>query len=702
MTIAVAPLANALGNFESADGDMVVNSTRDWASLVGLVTIAEDKPTGGGDDSLGMGSKDDLSEAAVTDGAIPNNKSDLDRFYSYSSRVDGKDYLYLAWTRNNTLGTANMSIELNALKQTPPASGKWVINRLPGDALILFDFAQGGKTSGVKLGLSRWVTSGDPRKVCQANSSVPCWGKVTSLGSAIADGQVNLKAITDPLNGGKALPELTFGEASINLTDAKLVTNACSGFASAMIRSRSSAAFDSELKDFIAPVGIAIQRPGDPTGAVASGNATAVRINGTVYPAGNTASSKVTGPGTDGDSKSAATVAVPPSGSTAGSLAEVSLLPATASSSVSSAGADQASQAAVASVDLLDGLITAGVVRAHAHTVATKETAAYDVNGSGITGLKINGVAQVGVAPNSLIDLDPKVFGAGSYIKVGALGPGVDPNNGGGFGTASGPASVGQSGKFKADVVVRGLEVRVTGYKPSLLEQLLGAKEVPALDAVISEAVAHSDFNGIRCHDNTVGAHAYNAYVKAEGLPLVNGGLVNYTSIPSLGGDQAAAVNTVNVVNGLVKLSTIGSESHGFVREDDAVGSSSWGSAHVESISLLNGLITAGVLDVRSESTAKTGTVGSTGNFNLVGLKIAGQAVAVPAPGVPIVIPGVGRLYVNERTCDGGASLPSCVSGKSAGMTVRGLHVYVDLLNTLGLAPSTEIIVGEAYSRANY
>src|SRR5262245_53732241 len=102
--VIVVPAALALGagSFESTDGDLVSQGGVDWAELAaaGRLLIGQDTPSGQSDDAL-QGKEDDLSPD-VEFGSIPNNKSDLLRFYvSHESIDDGNgsttDFLYLAW-----------------------------------------------------------------------------------------------------------------------------------------------------------------------------------------------------------------------------------------------------------------------------------------------------------------------------------------------------------------------------------------------------------------------------------------------------------------------------------------------------------------------------------------------------------------------------------------------------------------------------
>ena len=221
------------------------------------------------DDSFTQGPKEDDVAPVVGDGSIPPNKDDLSRFYVNQEKgANGKDYLYLAWERTNTLGSAHMDFEFN---QSSTASSNGVTKlRTAGDMLITFDF--GGSGAPV-LSLSRWVTTGAATQ-CEANNTVPCWGKLVAL-TGVADGSVNSKDVTDynppgaprTLAGNidsKGTTDSTFGEAGINLTDANVFPqNVCAHFGAAMLKSRSSGqSFTSSLKDFIAPIPVNISNCG--------------------------------------------------------------------------------------------------------------------------------------------------------------------------------------------------------------------------------------------------------------------------------------------------------------------------------------------------------------------------------------------------------------------------------------------------------
>jgi hypothetical protein len=132
-----------------------------------------------------------------------------------------------------------MDFEFNR-STTPCAQGPNTI-RTVGDVLLQFDVDQGGATAH----LSRRTWTGT------------AWGAKTALGATEAIGEINqapiLAANSDGLISTGQLAARTFGEASFDLSS---VTggNDCVSFGSAMLKSRSSDSFTSQLKDFIRPI----------------------------------------------------------------------------------------------------------------------------------------------------------------------------------------------------------------------------------------------------------------------------------------------------------------------------------------------------------------------------------------------------------------------------------------------------------------
>jgi hypothetical protein len=248
-----AAVANLSGStFEGNDGNLVVNTAgnTDWANAPNRVR-GDDLASGGSDNSFGQGTKEDDPNVSVVTGSIPPQKSDLTRFYVASEFVSNKNFLYLAWERSNVLGSANMDFELNQKAQPDlTTTGSKAVVRTAGDILITFDF--GGSGAPV-LGLLKWVTSGATSQCFSANA-LPCWGNRVNLSAAgFAEGAVNSVTVTDPI-ANVSLPANTFGEAAVNLTDAGVFpAGTCEALGSAFLKSRSSASFPAEVKDFIAP-----------------------------------------------------------------------------------------------------------------------------------------------------------------------------------------------------------------------------------------------------------------------------------------------------------------------------------------------------------------------------------------------------------------------------------------------------------------
>jgi Prealbumin-like fold domain len=269
----VGPLTGS--TFAGGDGNLLASPTTfgtiDWQNVAGRVT-GIDLPSGGGDNSFGQGTKEDDPNVSVTTGSIPPSKSDLTRFYTASEFANNKNFLYLAWERTNNLGSANMDLEINqATQPNLTTTGPKTLNRTAGDVLITFDFTNGGGRP--TLGLLRWLTSattpvvpGFPTNVCFSANSFPCWGDEITLNSSNSEGAVNnLGPVTDPFvsNTPNNIGALRFGEAAINLTDAGVFpSGTCEAFGSAFLKSRSSASFPAEVKDFVAPVPVNISNCG--------------------------------------------------------------------------------------------------------------------------------------------------------------------------------------------------------------------------------------------------------------------------------------------------------------------------------------------------------------------------------------------------------------------------------------------------------
>lgn len=229
-----------------------------------------DEPTGTADDSYKGGVKEDTQCPDTTTGSIPNNKSDLKSFgiYTESGGAPGDPgYLHLYWTRvSDPSGTTLMDFEFNQYDPDAPGApapcAQGVnVPRIPGDLLIEYSIVQGGARA--VMTVREWTGT--------------AWGPADPFTDNEATGTTNTTAIGAGDTGGVSTENLqarTFGEASIDL-DALFDDDKCTSFGSAMLKSRSSDSFTSQLKDFIAPLPInlsncakvIIRKQTDPPGA---------------------------------------------------------------------------------------------------------------------------------------------------------------------------------------------------------------------------------------------------------------------------------------------------------------------------------------------------------------------------------------------------------------------------------------------------
>ncbi len=237
--------------FEGNDGNLVVNTAGniDWANGMPNLVVGTDLTNSQTDNSFGQGTKEDNSNVTVVAGSIPNSKADLARFAIAGEVIGNDTYMYLAWSRANQSGTVNFDFELNKLAQpnlTTP--GPKTLNRSVNDLLINYAFAGGSNTP--TLTKYHWTGS--------------AWQNDGVISSTCSEGATNGVAVNDTLASPTvSRPAQQFGEASINMTCAGIVpSGACESFGSGYVKSRSSTAFTSEIKDFVAPVPISFSNCG--------------------------------------------------------------------------------------------------------------------------------------------------------------------------------------------------------------------------------------------------------------------------------------------------------------------------------------------------------------------------------------------------------------------------------------------------------
>lgn len=244
--------------------DAAFTGSVDWADLAhpnGPEIRATDLPTGQNDNSYKGGVKEDTECPAETTGTIPNNKSDLLTFHVYEepATAGNKGFLNLAWSRvSDPSGTTLMDFEFNQ-SSVNCAGGPNKVRTGDGpgpvtdDLLIEYAIDQGGARADISA--RRWQGSAWGPSIA-LDEGTACGGGPCAVGTISSS--VILDGDSDGLGEKQAR---TFGEAQIDL---RLIFDdtKCTSFGSAMLKSRSSDAFTSQLKDYISPVGIDLKNCG--------------------------------------------------------------------------------------------------------------------------------------------------------------------------------------------------------------------------------------------------------------------------------------------------------------------------------------------------------------------------------------------------------------------------------------------------------
>ena len=257
------PLATLPGsNFEiDVDANLKLDDAPpavDWGVLAhpnGPELRATDVATGQDDDSYKGGVKEDTECPDETTGSIPNNKSDLLTFHVYeeAGTAGHPGFLNLAWSRvSDPSGTTLMDFEFNQSEDDCTVGPNKV--RTVDDLLIEYAITQGGATAEIS---GRFWTGSAWGPVVDLDDGTQCGGGPCAVGT------INTSVIPDAESDGLGEKQArTFGEAQIDL---RLIFNPdeCVSFGSAMLKSRSSDAFTSQLKDFIRPIDIDLQNCGN-------------------------------------------------------------------------------------------------------------------------------------------------------------------------------------------------------------------------------------------------------------------------------------------------------------------------------------------------------------------------------------------------------------------------------------------------------
>ena len=203
-----------------------------------------DLPSGQTDNSYKGGMKEDTVCPAAETGSIPNNKSDLLTFHGVTQEAD-PGFFNFAWSRvSDPSGTTLMDFEFNQ-STTHCATGPNVV-RTAGDLLVEYAIDQGGaqaEISGRTWTGTAWGPSID------LDDGTACGGGPCAVGT------INTTVIPAAESDGLGLKQpRTFGEAQLDLRFLQQDPDECLSFGAMMVKSRSSDAFNSALKDFILPL----------------------------------------------------------------------------------------------------------------------------------------------------------------------------------------------------------------------------------------------------------------------------------------------------------------------------------------------------------------------------------------------------------------------------------------------------------------
>jgi hypothetical protein len=359
------------------------------------------------------------------------------------------------------------------------------------------------------------------------------------------------------------------------------------------------------------------------------------------------------------------------------------------------AEARQTSTSEVASVCLVPvaGICTvkSDTVRAVASTMANGSFAAVSSAGSTIENLYVAGVAvPVDLSQTTKIPLNAALFGSNSYVAINER-----------------TSSAGLvSGKYAADMTVSMIHVKITNLA------LVGA-----LDVVVGQATAHSDFpKTLVCSggpaNQFVSGHALAA--KLYTGPLLADLTQGFVQISPLGGSETQHIAGVVVPStGVAVNAQVADTSTSGSFTATSSTSQSWaevaGDGTKPACVLQSGLrCVVEATTIRAQANSLATSAGSTSTdagSKLVDLSVLTLPISAnAAPNTVIPLAGIGFVILNEQFCDNGASAShSCSAAGHSGITVRAIRIVITVANNiLHLNPGVELIVSEAHADTTF
>jgi hypothetical protein len=327
---------------------------------------------------------------------------------------------------------------------------------------------------------------------------------------------------------------------------------------------------------------------------------------------------------------------------------------ATSSGSVGVTSANSMSEASVADLNILSGLITAQALEAHCASTGNGTTATSSDAGTTLANLKIDGLPAINVTPMANTMLSP----------IPGLSVIVNEQMPGGNGTTTSSLTV------------------------NLLHVTLSFP-FPAGEIIVASAHCDVDFTeppfDCSCTpQNPVSGEAFGARAILANQLV---GPEPHAVLSSQGGSAEAAAVTLNIP-GALTTGTVDSSTSGTV---GPLSASSMSRTVIQDLNLLAGLVTADVLDARCNSTGDgtTSTSDATGT-TVLNLVVDGGAPInmTPAPNTTINVMGVGTVILNEQ-------IPGGNGTNSSSLTVNLVHVI--LLNG-----TADIVVASAHCDVDF
>jgi uncharacterized repeat protein (TIGR01451 family) len=438
-----------------------------------------------------------------------------------------------------------------------------------------------------------------------------------------------------------------------------------------------------------------------PGTAKANGRATAVHISDTGFGIDQNitdVSSSQTGVGVDSNDAAAVNVRIPTS-TLSPPVLEINALKGVSTSQVldDPAASRQNTVAQVAGLNILDGVITAELVRAADLAEATEDGSFWNTLGTGFVNLKIDTDGRLGpgqpqvydnVNPGAFIDLS-NLFGKGPQGQKS--------------GVTLRKVTGSTTGTFVSDVTVTMIDVTAWDRDP-----ISAGRQTTMVQ--VSMATGHAEHPAANGCPGSVSGHAFIASetTDPELVPIT----VGFVEIPVYGGHDEQALNQLFVPadGSVVTAELTKSVSDGTLSKTSA---SSTDYAELNNLCVLRNAVGTGCLvgatlvrsQAASSDTSSGGASSDDSGTQFVGLVVAGTPITVPvARNTVISLGALGYVVLNEQFCDGATPgtpgpVPTCGGSSHSGLTVRSIRVVL-LDPPPGDAPGLEVIVSEAHSDA--